>query len=128
MRNPRQLRTKSNLGTADDRWDRLQTTPPALATQSNAANKVIIVFQQVNGSAVVAHNTTTADVTVIVYALDNAGIAILGGAEELPAHDLEVPVTCDVPPGWQFAVSMGIVSSPHGSATGVRMWWQGYRA
>lgn len=131
MRNLRLLRTKTNLGSADTRWWETQGTPPDLGRVGNAASKVLVVFQQVNGSTVVAHGTsptTQADVTVIPYALDNSGaIAVQGGAEALTGHDLSQPVTCEVPPGWSFAVWLGAVSNPNGSATGVRVWYQDFR-
>lgn len=129
MRNPILLRTKTDVLT-DTRWWETQGTPPSLGSVGNAISKVMVFFQQVNGSTVVAHGSsplTTADVTIIPYALDNAGIAVQGGAEVVPSHDLSLALTCEVPPGWSFAVWMGAISNRNGTATGVRVWYQGYR-
>lgn len=131
MRNPRILRIKTlSPNTADSRWWELQTTPPDLGQVGSAASKVLLGFQQVNGSAVVAHDgaSSVADVRVLLYALNNAGIAVLMGAEELTGHILAEGIVTEIPPGWSFAVWMSAITSPTGTATGVRVWWDNYRA
>lgn len=127
-----QLRTKSDPGTADTRWDQGTTAPPHGAEVPATTSRLSLVFTPVDGNGdPVAHSTSpTADVRIISYetsartAGTDTTILVMDSSPLQSGLTLEEGLIADdMTPGSFFTVWMGQITGLTGGATGIRIDW-----
>ena len=132
MKDPQQLRAKTDLATPDTSWHEDQAVPPDLVQMRDQANAVLLLFRQVDGGGAVLEllrETVSADVTMILVAeLGGQGVDLVAGSETIEGHDLSVPLTASVPTGWSIGMHLSAITGADGDAAELQVWAQPYRA
>lgn len=132
MKDPQQLRAKTDLATPDTSWHTVPSVPPDLVQMRDQANAVLLLFRQVDvaGDALaLPRATVSADVTLILVAeLEGQGVDLVAGSETLTTHDLSVPITASVPTGWSIGMHLSAITGADGDAVELQVWAQPYRA